>query len=167
MPAYLQFSKPDGKGPEIVGSSQDPQHARWVELDSFQWDVSGHGHIGRRPGESSDTPHDVHFSTHDGAVFTTIFLASADGTHYPTVTLEAVSEGRVYFRMVMKDVVIASVQTGGGRPDAVPLMQFSLNAAKIEFSPIQASAAAVAPQPATTPPKIIPGVLLKRPPRGR
>lgn len=132
---YLKFGKPDAKGGEIVGSSKDPKHPHWVELDSLQWSM-GRRRLGRtkREDTGATTLTEMSLTSGDAAAMAKIMYACAVGTGFETVTIDAMKDDTLYMQITMTKAFISSCQLGGGRGDGKPFVAFVLEAEKIAFA---------------------------------
>jgi type VI secretion system secreted protein Hcp len=65
-----------------------------------------------------------------------LFLKCATGEHIKEATLtvrKAGGEQQEFYKITLEDVMISSYQAGGSGNQALPVDQFSLNFAKIDF----------------------------------
>jgi len=124
--------------PGVLGTSSDPFHFGWIELESFSFGRV-FGGIGRQsPGDSSE----IHCTKKIDRSSHALVQMAANGTHKDQMVL-AVAEAEVgalrrgekrrlldKSRFVLSDVVISSFQLAGTKFEGVE--SFTLNAGKIE-----------------------------------
>ena len=76
---------------------------------------------------------DFHFTSNVSKSSSELFLACAEGRHFPTAVFTAKNDkGQPYLEVKLTDVLISSYSTSGSGGD-VPTEQVSLNYAKIEY----------------------------------
>jgi type VI secretion system secreted protein Hcp len=129
------FLKLDG----IKGESSDSKHKDEIEIESFSWGVTQTGTFafGGGGGAGKAQFQDIHFNTNVSKASPTLFLRCATGEHIKeaTLTLRKAGEEKQDFMFVkLNDVLVTSYQTGGSQSQALPVDQFALNFAKIEFT---------------------------------
>jgi type VI secretion system secreted protein Hcp len=125
----------------IKGEAQDSKHKDTIEVDSFSWGLSHPGSFASGTGGSTGKAsfQDIHFSTRANKASTQVGIACATGKHIDKATLyvrKATGGGgqQEYYKIELKEVLVSSYQSGGhSGDDSIPVDQFSLNYAKIEF----------------------------------
>jgi type VI secretion system secreted protein Hcp len=125
----------------IKGESQDSKHKECIEIDSFSWGVANAGSFQRDKGGGTGKSsfQDVHFSTKVNAASPNLATACATGQHITKATLyvrkaTGQSGQGEYYTIALENVVVSSYQSGGHNGgDSMPMDQFSLNFAKINF----------------------------------
>ena len=80
---------------------------------------------------------DFHFTTHVSVASPNLMVACASGQHIKVATLTVRKAGKdqqEYYIVKLSDNLVSSYQSGGSEgSNALPVDQFSLNFAKIEF----------------------------------
>ena len=125
----------------IKGESQDSKHKETIEIDSFSWGVTHPGSFAHNTGGSTGRSsfHDINLTTKVNKASPNVMLAAATGKHINKATLyvrKATGTGgqQEYYRIEFEDVLISSYQSGGhSGDDSIPIDQFSLNFAKIQY----------------------------------
>jgi type VI secretion system secreted protein Hcp len=129
------FLKLDG----IEGESEDDKHKNEIQLTSFSWGETQQGTMafGGGGGAGKVQFQDGHFTAHTNKASPKLAIACATGQHIKTVVLSVRKAGgsqEDYYKVILTDVLVSSFQSGGSSgADAVPVDQFSLNFAAIEF----------------------------------
>lgn len=131
---FLKFADSEERATGIFGKSKDAKHPAWIEILSYGWSVSSW------PGK------DFQVTTDDDAAGTAIGRAYGSGTLYPTVVVEATSNGSVVGKTVMHDAYVSSFMMGN--TEGRPMFMFGLNWRAIE-GPL--AAASGSPSAARTP----------------
>ncbi len=126
--AYLKIGS-------ITGESSAAGHVGWIEVESFSWQSappsapSGSG----RAGVARAGPGTITLSKKSDKASPALQAAVNNGTLFPSATLEVLgSTAGGSRRYELKNVMVSSYQTGGGRSDPVPRESFSLNFSSIE-----------------------------------
>ncbi|HEV8290427.1 MAG TPA: type VI secretion system tube protein Hcp [Tepidisphaeraceae bacterium] len=123
----------------VDGESHDDKHKGEIDVESWSWGESQSGtHSGGGGGGAGKVSmQDFHATMKMNKATPKLMLACANGEHFPKATLtcrKAGKEQQEYFKIIMSDLLVSSYQTGGSAgADMVPIDQFSLNFAKIEF----------------------------------
>lgn len=130
------FLKIDG----IEGESTDNRHKGEIEILSWSWGESNTGvmsHAATGGGAGKVSMQDFHFTAVMSKASPSLFLKCATGEHIKQAVLTARKAGgdqQDYLKITLTDVLISSYQIGGSNGDGgIPIDQFSLNFAKIEF----------------------------------
>jgi type VI protein secretion system component Hcp len=142
MPAYLQL----GAGADMLrGESRDSAHPGWIEVLSFHWGNQRAG-IGAGTGTSNMPAvgglHEIVVVKPVDVASAKLFEYCAKGKHIAQAVLDVPGNGAY----AMTDVVIASMQAGGGTGGRGPSELVGLNFTSIKYgaSPLAAAASAMA-----------------------
>ncbi len=123
----------------IKGESTDAKHKDEIEIESFSWGATQPGTFssGVGGGAGKVSFQDLHFTTRVNVASPNLMIACASGQHIKVATLtvrKAGKEQQEYYLIKISDSLVSSYQSGGSEgSNAVPVDQFSLNFAKIEF----------------------------------
>ena len=123
----------------IKGESEDAKHKDEIEIESFSWGAtqSGTFSTGGGGGAGKVSFQDVHFTTKVNVASPNLMIACASGQHIKLATLTVRKAGKdqqEYYIIKLSDNLVSSYQSGGSEgSNALPVDQFSLNFAKIEF----------------------------------
>ncbi len=128
----------------ILGESTDDKHRGWLEIESFSWGLTQLTALaGGGAGAGKPSFQDIHFTKLVDKSSPKLFLACASGQHIKKATLVVRRSGRErleYYKVTLEEVLVSSYQSSGasggsaGVPAAVPVDEFAMNYAKIEFS---------------------------------
>ena len=136
MAAVDYFLKLDG----IDGDSADKGHEKWIEVLSYSWGVTQTGTIGGGGGGGAGKANfqDFHFAANFSKASPQLFKSCATGQHIKMATLIGRNNRtREDFETIkLADVLISSYSSGGAAGDSLPVDQFSLNFAKIDFNDV-------------------------------
>jgi type VI secretion system secreted protein Hcp len=137
-------------GGGIKGESTDDMFRDEIDISSYGWGVSQQGTFsasgGAGGGAGRSTVQDMHLTKLICKASPELFAASAAGLHIPDATLyvrkATGTKPMVYFKLIMKDVMVANYQTGsGGGQGALINESFSLNFRELELIYTQQTAA--------------------------
>lgn len=129
-----------GSPSTIAGESLDKAHSGWIEASSFSFGVSNPpslsgGLISGTKGVASE----LIISKSLDKASPSLFLGCAQGTIYPTVTMElqqssAATTPVVYYRITLNNVLVSKLETSGAA-DARPSeeVSFSYQKIKVEY----------------------------------
>jgi type VI secretion system secreted protein Hcp len=123
----------------IKGESTDAKHKDEIEIESFSWGATQPGTFssGGGGGAGKVSFQDVHFTTRVNVASPNLMVACASGQHIKVATLTVRKAGKdqqEYYIIKLSDNLVSSYQSGGSEgSNALPVDQFSLNFAKIEF----------------------------------
>jgi type VI secretion system secreted protein Hcp len=123
----------------IKGESTDSKHKDEIEIESFSWGATQSGSFasGGGGGAGKVSFQDIHFTTRVNVASPNLFLACATGQHIKSAVLTVRKAGKdqqEYYIVKLTDNLVSSYQSGGAEgSSSLPVDQFSLNFAKIEF----------------------------------
>lgn len=123
----------------IKGESTDAKHKDEIEIESFSWGATQPGTFssGGGGGAGKVSFQDLHLTTRVSVASPNLMIACATGQHIKVATLtvrKAGKEQQEYYIVKLSDNLVSSYQSGGSEgSNALPVDQFSLNFAKIEF----------------------------------
>ena len=123
----------------IKGESTDKKHPDEIEIESFSWGATQSGTFaaGGGGGAGKVSFQDIHFTTKVNAASPNLMIACATGQHIKSALLTVRKAGKdqqEYYTVKLSDNLVSSYQSGGSEGSAsLPVDQFSLNFAKIEF----------------------------------
>lgn len=123
----------------IKGESTDSKHKDEIEIESFSWGATQPGSFATAGGGGAGKVsfQDVHFTTRVNVASPNLMVACATGQHIKVATLtvrKAGKEQQEYYIIKLSDNLVSSYQSGGSEgSNALPVDQFSINFAKIEF----------------------------------
>jgi type VI secretion system secreted protein Hcp len=123
----------------IKGESLQDKHAGEIEIESFSWGASQQGaHGGGGGGGAGKVAfQDLHFTSRVGKHSPLMVKACATGQHIKKAVLTVRKSGgsqEEYYKVILEDLLVSSYQSGGSEgSNALPVDQYSLNFAKIEF----------------------------------
>ncbi len=124
---------------DIKGESQVDKHKDEIDVLSWSWGgtQSATSHVGSGGGSGKADFHDLQITKYVDKATPKLIGAMATGQHIAeaTLTLRKVGgkEAVEYIKMIMKDCIISSIQSGGSGGDARITENFSLNFAEFEF----------------------------------
>ena len=122
------------EGPDLEGESMDSQHTDEISIDSWTWGMnqSGTMHVAKGGGAGKVDVQDLSLSHKLDKASPNLMQHCCKGTQFETATLvcrKASGDGGQleYLTMVMKHVIITSVQGGGSEGDDDLFESFTLN----------------------------------------
>jgi type VI secretion system secreted protein Hcp len=124
----------------IKGESQQDKHKDEIEIESFSWGATQQGaHGGGGGGGAGKVSfQDLHFTSRVGKHSPLLVKACATGQHIKKAVLTVRKSGgdqQEYYKVTLEDLLVSSYQSGGSEgSNALPVDQFALNFAKIEFA---------------------------------
>ncbi len=135
--AMDQFLKFEG-GPAVKGESRDKAHPKEIDVLAWSWGISNSGttHTGGGGGAGKCNVQDLSVTKYLDAASPTLQLASCNGSHFTKATLVVRKAGGTpleYVTIVMEEVLITSVSTGGSGGEDRLTENVSLNFAKVSF----------------------------------
>lgn len=123
----------------IKGESTDAKHKDEIEVESFSWGCTNPGSFASSGGGGAGKVsfQDLHFTSRVSVASPNLMLACATGQHIKSAILtvrKAGKEQQEFYIVKLSDTLVSSYQSGGSEgSNALPVDQFSLNFAKIEF----------------------------------
>jgi type VI secretion system secreted protein Hcp len=136
MAAVDYFLEIDG----VKGESTDSKHKDTIDLESWSFSESNEGDSAGRGGGGAGKVQmsDMHCVAKYSKASPMLFLSCATGQHIKKATLTCRKAGgkqEEYLKVTLSDLLISSYATGGSaHGEVVPMDQFSLNFAKIEWA---------------------------------
>ncbi len=119
----------------MPGSSADPKHRGWIELNSFSMSNSrptSTNSSTRQRGSANFTP--VNVTKFIDKSSPKLMEAVANGRVFPTMTIDLVDNRKnVYVKITLSNVMITSYQVSGSKKER-PTEEFSLNYEHIKYS---------------------------------
>jgi type VI secretion system secreted protein Hcp len=123
----------------IKGESTDSKHKDEIEVESFSWGATNPGSFSSAGGGGTGKVNfqDLHFTSRVSVASPNLMLACASGQHIKSAVLTVRKQGKEaqeFYIVKLSDVLVSSYQSGGSEgSNALPVDQFSMNYAKIEF----------------------------------
>jgi type VI secretion system secreted protein Hcp len=128
-------------GDSIKGESADKDRGAKGDIDVLAWSwglsQSGTTHMGKGGGAGKANFQDLSFTKYIDAATNSLMIQLAKGTHIPKVSLVARKAGAgqiPYINMIMEEVMVTSVSTGGSGGEDRLTENVTLNFAKVTFS---------------------------------
>ncbi|MGS0743822.1 Hcp family type VI secretion system effector [Glaciimonas sp. GG7] len=128
-------------GANIVGESADSVQGKKGDIDVLAWSwgmsQSGTTHMGQGGGAGKANFQDLSFTKYVDSSSNALMVSLAKGTHVPEVTLlvRKAGEGqKTYIAIVLKEVLVTSVSTGGSGGEDRLTENVTLNFAKVKYS---------------------------------
>jgi type VI secretion system secreted protein Hcp len=125
--------------PDVAGESLDKTYAGKIDVLAWSWGVSnsGNAQLGGGAGAGKVNVQDLSLTKYIDKASPTLLLAACNGTHYTTATLVVRKAGKTaveYVKIVMTEVLITSLSTGGSGGEDRLTENVSLNFAKVQFN---------------------------------
>jgi type VI secretion system secreted protein Hcp len=120
--------------PGVSGESTDPVHTNQMDVLAWSWGMSNSGGVVGGAGKANFQ--DVSFTKYVDTASSVLMLHCANGAHFTTATLYVLKAGATpndYIKIIMTDVLVTSVSTGGSGGEDKLTENVSLNFAKVEF----------------------------------
>jgi type VI secretion system secreted protein Hcp len=128
-------------GTNIVGESADKVQGKNGDIDVLAWSwgmsQSGTTHTGSGGGAGKANFQDLSFTKYIDSASSALMISLAKGTHIPTVTLLArkAGEGQVpYITIVLRNVMVTSVSTGGSGGEDRLTENVTLNFSEVKYT---------------------------------
>ena len=128
-------------GDSIKGESADKVQGPLGDIDVLAWSwglsQSGTTHMGGGGGAGKANFQDLSFTKYIDSSTNALMIHLAKGTHIPKVKLVARKAGVgqiAYVNMIMEEVMVTSVSTGGSGGEDRLTENITLNFAKVTFS---------------------------------
>ncbi len=121
----------------IEGESISDGHKKDIDVLGWSWGMSNSGsaHTGGGAGAGKVSVQDLSFVKYIDKASTNLIVGCCKGTHYPEATLVVRKAGGTpleYMKIIMTEVLITSVSTGGGGGEDRLTENISLNFAKFK-----------------------------------
>jgi type VI secretion system secreted protein Hcp len=118
----------------VAGESIDANHVDWIDLFSWSFGATNSPLAGN-PSSTTSAASLFTFTKALDKSSPALFLGCAQGTIYPTVTLELVKSTTsfMFYRITLNNVLISSINTTGHNFDDKPGETVSLNFQKIKI----------------------------------
>ncbi|EHR70515.1 hemolysin-coregulated protein (uncharacterized) [Burkholderiales bacterium JOSHI_001] len=135
------FLKIDG----IPGESKDDKHKGEIDVLAFSWGLTQHGigHVGGGSGAGKVQFQDLSFTHYVDKATTDLMFSCASGKHIKTATLIARKAGGKpleYIKIVMNDILVSSVSTGGSGGEERQTENVTLNFAEVKVDYVEQKA---------------------------
>ena len=128
-------------GDSIKGESADKVQGAKGDIDVLAWSwglsQSGTTHMGKGGGAGKANFQDLSFTKYIDSATNALMIHLSKGTHIPKVSLLARKAGSgqiAYINMIMEEVMVTSVSTGGSGGEDRLTENVTLNFAKVTFS---------------------------------
>jgi type VI secretion system secreted protein Hcp len=125
---------------DIKGESKDSAHKEEIDIYSFQWSMqqSGSMHQGGGGGAGKVSIGNLSLNKPLDKSSPNLMMACASGKHYPEATLTIRKAGGAapveYTIIKLKEVMVASYQTGAGTSEEIIKESIALNFGQVEVS---------------------------------
>ena len=122
----------------IPGESKDKAYAKKIDVLAWSWGMSQSGtfHTGGGGGAGKANVQDLSFTKWFDDASAPLQLATLNGKHIPTATLIVRKAGETpqkYIEIILTDVMVTSVSTGGSGGEDRLTENVTLNFAKVEM----------------------------------
>ena len=128
-------------GDSIKGESADKVRGKEGDIDVLAWSwgmsQSGTTHMGKGGGAGKANFQDLSFTKYVDAASNALMIQLAKGSHIDKVVLlvRKAGEGQIpYIHIVMQEVMVTSISTGGSGGEDRLTENITLNFAKVTFS---------------------------------
>ncbi|WP_306392227.1 Hcp family type VI secretion system effector [Telluria beijingensis] len=128
-------------GPKIKGESRDKVQGPKGDIDVLAWSwgmsQSGTTHMGGGGGAGKANFQDISFTKYIDSSTNALMVALAKGTHIDQVTLLVRKAGdgqQKYISIIMAEVLVTSISTGGSGGEDRLTENVTLNFAKVQFA---------------------------------
>lgn len=125
----------------IKGESTDSKHKDEIDLESWSFSEANMGDSAGRGGGGAGkvAMNDMHFVAKYSKASPMLFLSCATGEHVKKATLTCRKAGgkqEEYLKVILSDLLVSGYAAGGSAhgDSALPVDQFSINFAKIEWN---------------------------------
>jgi type VI secretion system secreted protein Hcp len=134
---------------DLKGEAQDEKHKGEIDVLAWSWGMSQSGttHMGSGGGAGKVSVQDLSFTKYIDLSSTELMLACCNGKHFDEATLivrKAGEEPLEYVTIVMKDLIISSVSTGGSGGEDRLTENITLNFATVNVTYAEQSSKGVA-----------------------
>jgi type VI secretion system secreted protein Hcp len=122
----------------IEGESFDKVHKKEIDVLAWSWGMSQSGttHVGGGGGSGKVHVNDLSFTKYVESASNALILGCCNGEHYDEALLTVRKAGKdplEYIKITMKQVIIASVSTGGSGGEDRLTENVTLNFAEFKF----------------------------------
>jgi len=127
------------EGPIIDGESQDSTHKGEIDILAWSWGAtqSGTTHLGSGGGAGKANVDDLSFTHYVDSASHNLMQHCFNGKHIEKVTLVVRKAGGTpleYITIVMEDVIITSISTGGSGGEDRLTENVTMNFSKVNFT---------------------------------
>jgi type VI secretion system secreted protein Hcp len=127
------------EGPEIKGEARDTKHKEEIDVLAWSWGVSNSGsaHVGGGAGAGKCNVQDLSFTKYVDSASHALLLSACNGQHHDKVTLVVRKAGTTpveYITIVMEEVLVTAISTGGSGGEDRLTENVTLNFAKFKYS---------------------------------
>ncbi len=133
---FLKF-----EGPDLKGESRIKGHENEIDIDAWSWGATqtGSAHRGGGAGTAKADVQDMHVSKKSDKASPILFGKLCSGKHFDRVTLTCYKAGGdekpvEYWKILMEEVFVTSVQWGGSDGGEMVNESLSLNFAKVQVT---------------------------------
>ncbi|MBD8119777.1 type VI secretion system tube protein Hcp [Pseudomonas lutea] len=125
---------------DVKGESKDSVHKEEIDIYTFQWSMlqSGSMHQGGGGGAGKVSIGNLCLTKPLDKSSPNLMMACSSGKHYPEATLTLRKAGGTspveYTIITLKEVMVASYETGAGTSEEVIKERIALNFGKVEVS---------------------------------
>lgn len=132
------FIKIDG----VPGESRDKTHAKQIDILTWAWGMSQSGttHVGGGGGSGKVQVQDLSFTKYVDKASPLLMLFCSNGKHVKEATLFVRKAGEKpieYIKILMKEIIITSISTGGSAGEDRLTENVTLNFAEVNFDYIE------------------------------
>lgn len=125
------------KIPGVEGEAKDGTHKSEIDVLAWGWGMtqSGSAHVGGGMGTGKVNVHDLSFTKYIDKSSPDLMLACCNGKHFPDAKLTVRKAGEnplEYLIIVMQDVMVAGITTGGSGGEDRLTENVRLNFAKVK-----------------------------------
>ncbi|OED39501.1 Hcp1 family type VI secretion system effector [Chromatiales bacterium (ex Bugula neritina AB1)] len=127
------------EGPVINGEAQDDVHAEEIDILAWSWGAtqSGTTHMGGGGGAGKVNVNDLSVTKYIDSASHNLLQHCFDGKHIEKGTLvvrKAGGEPLEYYTIIMEDIIISSVSTGGSGGEDRLTENVTLNFSKVDVT---------------------------------
>ncbi|MBL0419613.1 type VI secretion system tube protein Hcp [Ramlibacter sp. AW1] len=127
----------------IEGESADKDHSKSIDVLAWSWGLSNSGsaHVGGGSGAGKVNVQDLSFTKYIDKASTALMLHASNGKHVDKATLTVRKAGGdkpvEYLKIIMEQVMVTSLSTGGSGGEDRLTENVTLNFAKVkvEYNP--------------------------------
>jgi type VI secretion system secreted protein Hcp len=125
--------------PPVPGESRDKTHATDIDVLAWSWGVSNSGtaHVGGGAGAGKCNVQDLSLTKYVDSASPDLVLSCCNGQHFAKATLFVRKAGTTpieYIVIVMEEVMVTAVSTGGSGGEDRLTENVTLNFAKVTFN---------------------------------